>query len=551
MKISSLLLFLAILVCAALPAVAQNPAPRTATLKIMSINIRHNSDWPESRFPLLADEIVRLQPDIIGLQEVLIGVDQSRELLRLITERAPDLKYEYYEHIKTGAYMISGEGVAIFSRFPIKAEKMQDLDQGRVALAARIAVNDDLSVDFYNTHLHHQGGDAVRLPQAQKITGFMDKLSAGRLVFLTGDMNASADSATIAHYLGAGLVDAYTEAHGTDLGEQDMTSPIILSRTPVPQKPGNRIDYIFYKQPGAGPRVTAIRDVEVCFRNLAADGLYPSDHLGVIATFDIAYASGPGASAAQDAALYLFAHQDDEALIIAKMAGDLRRGRSVHAIWITDGSGTADPATREAEARGVMARAGVPSENLYFLGYKDRDSWKSLDAVLADVLAVARKIQPVELTANAYEGGNIDHDVASLIGALVAQRVPVIRAHHEFPLYNSYKGQYRVNKFLPFEGAETLYTRLDSELGRLKMDVIEMYPTQAAIVDTLKLLIDKKSLKANGEPYRAAPAYDYRKRPVDEPLGYEANMRNPVSFDDWLSTVIPFLDKLDAVSAEN
>lgn len=537
--ILALCLFIAFAVCTA--AQAQD----TVSLKVMSINVRHNSDWWEDRFPLLADEIVRLKPDIIGLQEVEIGVNQSRALVGLITQRDPELKYTYYEHLKTGADMIGGEGIAIFSRFPITAEKMADLKNGRPALVARIQVSESLSVDFYNTHLHHKGGDEVRLPQAKIITEFMDKLSPGGLVFLTGDMNSHDDSQTIAHFLDFGLVDAYTAVHGTRLTQNDMTSPILLTTTPAPQNPVNRIDYIFFKQPDTGPRVAAVRDSEVCFRNHNQAGLYPSDHLGVVATFDIAMdqAAAPADSAANPV-LYIFAHQDDESLIIAKMRQDVRTGRSVHAIWITDGSGTANPALRETESRNVMKHIGVPDENIYFLGYKDRESWKSLDAVLADVLRIAKQIQPAEIVANAYEGGNIDHDVAALMGTIAARTVPGIRAHYEFPLYNSWSGQYQVNKFLPRDDVETLYTELDGELGNLKMNVVDMYPTQADIVDTLKLMIDKKKLKKFGEPYRPVPAYDYTERPMQGALLYEGNARNPVSFSDWLSAVAPFLESL-------
>lgn len=544
------LAFLLLIACTiALPAHAQD----SVTLTVMSINLRHNSDWWEDRFPLIADEIVRLKPDLIGLQEVEIGVNQSRVLLDLIAARDPSLKYHFYEQLKTGVDMISGEGVAIFSRFPITAEKMRDLQHGRPVVAARIKVSETLSVDFFNTHLHHMGGDDVRLPQAQKVTDFMDALSAGRLVFLTGDMNARDDSQTIAHYLASGLTDAYTALHGTALGRDDMTSPIFLSTTPLPQHPANRIDYVFYRQPESGPRVAAVRRAEVCFRNHNDKGLFPSDHLGVIAEFEIAAAPEAGVAAQPPATapsaagpvLYIFAHQDDEALIIAKMRSEVRSGRTVHAIWITDGSGTADPALREAEARGVMKRIGVPDAHLHFLGYKDRYSWKSLKEVHADVLRIANQAQPVELVANAYEGGNIDHDVASLMGTLAAKAVPSVKAFFEFPLYNSWKGQYQVNKFIPRDDVETLYTPLDAELGRLKMEVIEMYPTQAEIVDTLKLMIDKNKLKKYGEPYRPAPAYDYLQRPMQGPLLYEGNARNPVSFSDWFSTVAPFLESLN------
>jgi LmbE family N-acetylglucosaminyl deacetylase len=245
-------------------------------------------------------------------------------------------------------------------------------------------------------------------------------------------------------------------------------------------------------------------------------------------------------------ALYLFAHQDDEIPIIAKMASSERAGRGVYVIWITDGSGTADPKLREAESRNTMKFIGVPQENLFFLGYQDRYSWKNLDAVLGDVLKLVEKIQPEEITADAYEGGNIDHDVASLMGTLAAARVPSVREHYEFPLYNSYKNNYRVNQFLPRDDSPTLYTKLDGDLLALKIKALDFYPTQAAITTTMKTLIRKDKLKKYGEPYRAVPKYDYTSRPVEETLGYELNKRNPTSFSDWHDAVVPFLEKLEA-----
>jgi LmbE family N-acetylglucosaminyl deacetylase len=264
-----------------------------------------------------------------------------------------------------------------------------------------------------------------------------------------------------------------------------------------------------------------------------------------VLVFFVCLLIGRGAAAATGTVvMYLFAHQDDEALIAAKIATDLRLGRDVHAVWITDGSGTAPADVREAESRAVMRRLGVPPENLVFLGYRDRDSWKHLDAVLDDVLRIVNTLKPAEITANAYEGGNIDHDVASLMAWLASRRALASVTVYEFPLYNTYKSKYQVNVFLPRAGVETLYMPLDDTLLRLKDEVLSNYASQKAIVDALKMIIDKKSLKKHGEPYRLAPAYDYTKRSVDGPLGYELNKRNPVSFDDWSGAVVPFLKKL-------
>lgn len=294
-KITSLIAcvcFATLFICGV--AIANSGGPdggaRKITLKVMTINIRHNKDYWEERFPLIADEIVRLKPDLIGLQEVHISSNQSKILIQLINERTGgESKYEFYEHLKTGGDMMYGEGIAVFSRFPIEKTKTLDLDNGRVVIAARIRVNDDLSVDFYNTHLHHQGGDEVRLPQAVKITGLESKLNRGMITFLTGDMNAHDDSLTIKEYTDKGFIDTFESLYGEDTKEIGNTSPVIMTLKPLPQDFRNRIDYVFVKIPEAWQGRVAATESVVCFKNHDERGLYPSDHLGVMTTFEIQY----------------------------------------------------------------------------------------------------------------------------------------------------------------------------------------------------------------------------------------------------------------------
>ena len=268
------------------PAAAQDK--KTVTLKVVTINIRHNSDWPEERFPLLADEIVRLKPDLIGLQEIQIGAHQTQELVRLIKERAGDgLSYHYYEQLKTGGHIISGEGIGIFSRFPILKKKYRDLEQGRPVVVTRVQVQDGLVVDMYNTHLHNRGGDSVRLPQAKLITDFESKLNSGNITFLTGDMNSKEDSETIAHFLEYGFVDTYRLVHGDETDTIGNTSPVVMTLTNEPQDFRNRIDFVFMKLPEEWRSRVRVKDSVVCFKDPDERGLYPSDHLGVMTTFEI------------------------------------------------------------------------------------------------------------------------------------------------------------------------------------------------------------------------------------------------------------------------
>ncbi|HOO55727.1 MAG TPA: PIG-L family deacetylase [bacterium] len=247
----------------------------------------------------------------------------------------------------------------------------------------------------------------------------------------------------------------------------------------------------------------------------------------------------------RSAVLYIFAHQDDEIGIVAKMRQDVRSGRETHAMWLTDGAASSDGEVREQESRDAMKFIGLDDGNLHFLRYPDNFSFKYVPEIYRDVLRITGEIKPAEITSIAYEGGNIDHDVTSLMAALVIKRIDPRIVHYEFPLYSNYNSAYRMGKFIPYEGVETLYVKLDRELYGIKKDVFQWYPSQMQILNMLKAMMNKKSLK-KGEQYRVAPDYDYRRPPVEGVLGYETGTRHPHNFGEWSSFVVPFIDDFDA-----
>lgn len=263
------------------------PASGGETLKVMTVNLRHDSDDWEARFPLIADEIVRLDPDLVGLQEVEIGIGQGQALLDLVRERGGP-EYHYDQEYKTGFAAAGGEGIGVLSRFPIASREAIDLENGRPLLLARIEREPGVTIDFYNTHLHHVGDDDdVRLAQATRITTFMETESACDPVLLTGDMNDTDDSAAIGRFVEAGLVDTYRDVHGEATAETGNTSSIKLAEGAFEQNPTRRIDYVFAR---SSPHVTVTpEDSLVCFKNHDERGLYPSDHLGVMTTVTLAW----------------------------------------------------------------------------------------------------------------------------------------------------------------------------------------------------------------------------------------------------------------------
>ena len=238
--------------------------------------------------------------------------------------------------------------------------------------------------------------------------------------------------------------------------------------------------------------------------------------------------------------LYLFAHQDDELLILPKLINELRAGARVTAVWITDGGKGGNPAKREAESRQVMALVGMPSDRLHFLGFPDTQSARHLKAINAQVQPIADRAAPNEVVSPAYEGGNMDHDVAAFIAAQVRRRVQPQPVQFEYPLYNRYRGHRQIGKLLP-NSPKIIHTLpLDVATRGLMERVAPMYRTQRLGLWLLSIGGQKKKLLDRGISYREAIDYDFHHRPVDESCEYEHSWTHPGHFEDWVSAVEAF-----------
>jgi len=261
----------------------------TATVKVMTINLRNESDQWERRFPLIADEIERLDPDIIGLQEVQISQDQANVLNDLLQKRG-HAKYHLFTHRKSGwRGWFSGEGIGIMSRWPIVKEDHEDTGEMRVSVHARIKHPSGAFLDMADTHLDHHGGaegDADRDDEARQTVDLITRNDDCRPTFLTGDMNATESSSAVKRFLSAGFVDSYKQVHGAaETAAGGNTAMIKLADGAFEQHPSRRIDFVLGQS--AGPRTIKPVASEVCFNNHDARGFYPSDHLGVMTTFEI------------------------------------------------------------------------------------------------------------------------------------------------------------------------------------------------------------------------------------------------------------------------
>ena len=102
---------------------------------------------------------------------------------------------------------------------------------------------------------------------------------------ITGDMNASETSPTLKNFVAAGFVDSYKKVHGDATAQTGNTSTVVLGDGKFEQNPRRRIDFVLGR--GAGRRTATPTASVVGFKNHDARGMYPSDHFGVMTTYEM------------------------------------------------------------------------------------------------------------------------------------------------------------------------------------------------------------------------------------------------------------------------
>ncbi len=261
-------------------------------LKVLTLNLWHDAGPYARRRELIRESIDRLDPDLIGFQEVLRrdGFDQARELL---DGRGYHLDFvratEFWE--KPGG----GFGNAIASRWLVldRAERVLP-DAGDEERRAALSVTVDSPfghIPFTTTHLNwklHHGW--VRERQVVALCDFVleRRRDSGFPPIITGDFNADPDSTEIRYVSGLHALDgrgvSFRDAwkFAGDGGPGATWS----SRNPWTHgllEPDRRIDYIFAGYPLANAMGAIERCRVVC--DDGRDGVFPSDHFGLYAEF--------------------------------------------------------------------------------------------------------------------------------------------------------------------------------------------------------------------------------------------------------------------------
>jgi endonuclease/exonuclease/phosphatase family metal-dependent hydrolase len=244
-------------------------------LHVATLNIRNLADRWDERLPLILADMAALQPDLLGLQEVVYVLQQDR-LIGAAGEG------RYAAHRSWAGRPEYGNSLLV--REPLVAREIDRLDLGldRSVLRTIVTLPGGARLLVAVTHLHHVVPDeAQRDAQAARLLAWLADAPATDAQVVVGDFNAEPVEPAYARMTDAGFGSAFAAANGDDPA---VTWPSGL-QAPGMDTDGDPgcLDYIWVG--GAA----AVLDARLVFDRPAVGDptLYPSDHVGISAHIEV------------------------------------------------------------------------------------------------------------------------------------------------------------------------------------------------------------------------------------------------------------------------
>ena len=261
-------------------------------ITVATINLRNRADrWRERRH-LLVNQIFDAEPDLISLQEVYFPIRQGQWLRNQINVRLEQAgKRPYRLLLCRKRHLIEGyyEGIGILTKLPVRYKDSLNLGfGGRVALRVNVELPSHETLDFVSVHLHHiPQEDGIRHEQVMQLTGWLNEKGRAPHQIIAGDFNEVPDGLAIRR-MKQGYRSAYEMVYEREPFATFPTALLLDSDSQgqwFTDLKAKCLDYIF---------VTSTIQVEnvslFCNKPGLEDPiLYPSDHVGLIATVQWAF----------------------------------------------------------------------------------------------------------------------------------------------------------------------------------------------------------------------------------------------------------------------
>ncbi|MGE0645520.1 MAG: endonuclease/exonuclease/phosphatase family protein [Nitrospira sp.] len=284
---------------------AEENRHNAAALRVLTYNLLHGGPWSgffergthlEERLNLTIQELQRLQPDVIALQEASVSRTHGNVPQRIAEALGYQLVFEPATQHIFGLGLVDRlvtsvigfkEGPAILSRYPIVAWEVYDLPRCERRLDPRILLRaaidaPDGPIQVFSAHTSK--GDDCQLERVGAL--FREHQGTGRAI-LMGDFNTGEQSPVLTGWQKEpGFIDAFRIANPGVSGGTVWQN--IHVEWPTADR---RVDFIFLAD-GTNGRDPVVRASRVAFdqpgRLPNGDALWPSDHRGVLADIELA-----------------------------------------------------------------------------------------------------------------------------------------------------------------------------------------------------------------------------------------------------------------------
>ncbi len=279
-------------------------------LRVLTYNLLHDGPWSgffengthlEERLDMTIQELQRLQPDVIALQEASDSRKHGNVPQRIADALGYQMVFEpatqhisgigFLDKLITSAIGFK-EGPAILSRYPIVAWEVYDLPRCERRLDPRILLRaaidaPDGPVQVFSAHTSK--GDECQLERVGEL--FREHRGTGRAI-LMGDFNTGEQSPVLAGWQKEpGFIDVFRVANPGVSGGTVWQNIYVEWSTA-----DRRVDFIFLAN-GTNGKDPVVHTSRLVFdqpgRFPNGDALWPSDHRGVLAEIELAPVDRP------------------------------------------------------------------------------------------------------------------------------------------------------------------------------------------------------------------------------------------------------------------
>ncbi len=260
------------------------------TLTVATLNTWKCDGDYAARLTAMANGLRAVPADIVLLQEVFQSDDgehhTARHLAAALDVDQVTMPARAKPRIVAGRSVPSRSGLAILSRWPIRDTERVDLpthpdDDERLALRATVDTPHGPFVAV-NTHLTHLAGqDDLRRRQLAAIAERLATIGPTTPVLLGGDFNAPLSDPAPQWFIAQSGLTVQTAPVTDDNGAPLGTLNPVDGKAGADARPA--IDHLMLLGPGIA-RFDPATAIRVLDRPDAETGVYPSDHVGVLAT---------------------------------------------------------------------------------------------------------------------------------------------------------------------------------------------------------------------------------------------------------------------------